>query len=203
MKPTVPTRQFTVESDRSLLVFDDLFDPQEVANFSTIIAQLNYERRDSFDNELNCNIANEPFKRAPFLYPVLEALLDSQSKRFGVSDPTVGLSHVYAAAVDSRTALLPHQDSQAPQAVSFLYYGNVAWRRDWGGETLFYDSAGEVVAGVIPKPGRLAMFHSNIAHRGGAPHPDAPTLRYTIASFFFPGCRIGHEVEAARAQVGS
>lgn len=184
-----PTRQFSVDADRSILVFDGLFDPREIANFSTVIAQLDYERRASFDNELNCNIDNEAFRRAPFLYPALEALLAKYRQRFGISDPSVGLSHVYASAVDPRNSLLPHQDSPVPEAVSFLYYGNVAWKLDWNGETIFYDASGEVVAGVMPKPGRLAMFHSNIFHRGGAPHQDAPTLRYTIASFFFPGCR--------------
>lgn len=183
-----PNLEFTVDGSRKILVFDELFSTDEVSNFAAVIGQLDYERRKSFDNELNCNIEKDAFMKAPFLYPTLEGLFRAHAPCLGVDDPSVGLSHVYASAVSSRNSLAVHQDTPRDQAVSFLYYGNPAWKRDWSGETVFYDSRGESVAAIIPRPGRLAMFHSNIFHRGGAPHDDAPVLRYSVACFFYPGC---------------
>ena len=179
-----PTR-ITKISGRSLLVFDDLFSDAQVRNFSHVLTQLDYERRTSFDGELNALIDNEAFMRAPFLYPVLEELFSGYRERLELPT-TTELSHVYAAAISSAQQPMIHMDLESPEAVTFLYYGNSAWRRDWQGETLFYDADGEAAAAVMPRPGRLAMFHSNIPHRGGAPHRDAPTFRYAVSAFYYP-----------------
>lgn len=51
-------------------------------------------------------------------------------------------------------------------AIMFL---NPVWKREWGGELLFFDAAREALHCVAPKPGRLALFPSNCLHRGGVP----------------------------------
>lgn len=51
-------------------------------------------------------------------------------------------------------------------AIMFL---NAVWKREWGGELLFFDRAREALHCVAPKPGRLALFPSNSLHRGGVP----------------------------------
>jgi len=43
------------------------------------------------------------------------------------------------------------------------------WKREWGGELLFFNKAREAMQCVAPKPGRLALFPSSTLHRGGVP----------------------------------
>ncbi len=192
------TLDATIDDDRRIIVFDGLYDSDRIDNFARVVSQLDYEPRESFDNELNCGIEREAFKRAPFLYPRLQQLFEERRGDFSVTDPSVALSHVYASAVRAGDSLSCHEDHPSPQAISFLYYGNPFWKRDWGGETVFYDRHDEAVAAVNPRPGRLAMFHSNIPHRGSSPHANAPVLRYAVAAFFYPGCaRLDDEVEPA------
>lgn len=172
-------------SGRKVLVFDDLFDRRQVVNFCNVLMELPYERRESFDGELNAVLDNEAFVRAPFLYPVLARLMDEH--RAGLEIPAhTELSHVYAAAMSAGQHPCIHVDLDSPDAVTFLYYANSCWRRDWQGETVFYDAQGDAAAVVSPRPGRLVMFHSNIPHRGGAPHRDAAAVRYAVSAFFYP-----------------
>lgn len=179
-----PSR-LTKISGRMLLVFDDLFTEREISRFAHVITQLDYERRRSFDGELNAVLDNDAFRGAPFLYPVLEQLRETYRERMEIPADTE-LSLVYAAALAAGQQPTIHKDLDSPAAFTFLYYGNAVWKRDWQGETVFYDAEGEAAAVVSPRPGRLVMFHSNIAHRGGVPHRDAPTFRYAVSAFYYP-----------------
>ncbi|MCR9164628.1 MAG: 2OG-Fe(II) oxygenase [Nannocystaceae bacterium] len=180
-----PPARVTNIDDRTLLVFDELFSSSQVRNFAHVVTQLEYTRRASFDGELNANIDEDAFRRAPFLHPVLEALVAEHRAAMNVPDTTT-MSHVYAAAMSSQQQTQIHFDLESPSAITFLYYANAFWRRDWQGETVFYDATGDAAAIVSPRPGRLAMFHSNIAHRAGAPHRDAASLRYAVSVFYYP-----------------
>ncbi|MCH9687821.1 MAG: 2OG-Fe(II) oxygenase [Deltaproteobacteria bacterium] len=182
--PHCPTTIHDV-SGRKVLVFDGLFDERRIANFCHVLMQLPYERRESFDGELNAILDNEAFMAAPFLYPVLCELLAEHRSGLEIPERTE-LSHVYAAATGRGEQPQIHMDLESPDALTFLYYGNACWRRDWQGETVFYDAEGQAAVVVSPRPGRLVMFHSNIAHRGGAPHRDAPTFRYAVSAFYYP-----------------
>lgn len=180
-----PTRTHTI-GDRRVLVYDGLFDEAEIGNFAAVVMQLDFTRRPSFDRELSAIISPDLFRRAPFLHPVTEAIHATQREAFALHDPTVGLSHVYAAAIGPDACGTVHTDTPDPEAITFLYYANAGWRAGWAGETVFYDEAGDAQVVVAPRPGRLAVFHSNILHRAGIPHPDTPTYRYTVSVFYYP-----------------
>ena len=53
--------------------------------------------------------------------------------------------------------------------ISAIIFLNPVWKREWGGELLFFDRAREALHCVAPKPGRLALFPSSTLHRGGIP----------------------------------
>lgn len=79
----------------------------------------------------------------------------------------------------------PHRDSQPPaQDVSAVFYANAHWDIEWGGETLFYDDAGDAVACVMPKPGRVALFRGAILHRNGVPSRECYEPRLTLVFKF-------------------
>ncbi|PRQ06680.1 2OG-Fe(II) oxygenase [Enhygromyxa salina] len=186
MNPT-PTRSHSI-GDRLIQIYDDLLDSEQITNFANVVMQLDYERRPSFDRELSAAVNTEMFRAAPFLFPYTEAVFTSMRETFGLSDPSVGLSHVYAASISSDACGTVHTDTVHPQALTFLYYANSSWRAGWGGETVFYDDDGDAMMVVAPRPGRLVAFHSNILHRAGIPHPDAPTHRYTVSVFYYAEC---------------
>jgi SM-20-related protein len=182
----IPSRAHEID-DRRIYIYDQIFPQSTVHNFANVVSQLNFRRRESFDRELSTPIANEKFCKAPFLWPVTEALFEEVGKRkFGISDPSVCLSHGYAAAMGPGSCGTVHQDIDSAESVTFLYYANLLWKGEWGGETVFYDRSLDAVTAVTPKPGRLVMFHSNLFHRAGVPHPDTPTYRYTVSVFYYP-----------------
>ena len=57
-----------------------------------------------------------------------------------------------------------HYDSQYETDTTILYYANVDYNHDWGGETVFYDESKELIKAVMPKPGRISIFPANVLH---------------------------------------
>lgn len=74
----------------------------------------------------------------------------------------------------------PHKDRDDP-GVTVLVYANAEWDIEWGGETLFYDSTGDAVVCVTPRPGRIVLFRANIMHRNGVPSRECYVERFAIA----------------------
>ena len=64
-----------------------------------------------------------------------------------------------------------------------IIYGNKEWKASWGSETVFFDKNAEdadIIKSVLPKPGRLLIFDSNIPHTGRVPSPDFGNYRYGL-----------------------
>lgn len=75
-----------------------------------------------------------------------------------------------------------HTDTDAPGHKTVLYYCNGYWQPSWHGETLFYTpDRGEIVRAVVPKPGRIVIFDSDIPHAGRDPARTCPVMRVTLA----------------------
>ena len=75
----------------------------------------------------------------------------------------------------------PHQDDAREGTYTLLYYPMPEWRRDWEGETMFYDHTGDIVHAVLPLPNRAVFFDSRIGHAGRPPSRYFLGLRVTIA----------------------
>ena len=65
--------------------------------------------------------------------------------------------------------------------ITVLYYGNLIWHSDWGGETIFYDDQYDAELAVTPRPGRFVVSRGAILHRGGVPSGFCSEERFTIA----------------------
>jgi hypothetical protein len=75
-----------------------------------------------------------------------------------------------------------HRDSpEDSKDVTVLYYANLNWQPDWGGETIFYKDDYDAVLAVSLRPGRLVVSRAAILHRGTVPTPDCYEARLTIA----------------------
>lgn len=78
----------------------------------------------------------------------------------------------------------PHTDP--PGGITAVYYANPEWKENWLGETVFYDEERQPVQAVGVKPGRLALFHSDILHRAGVPSRECFEPRLSVAFKFGP-----------------
>ena len=66
-----------------------------------------------------------------------------------------------------------------------LYYPNLEWRREWGGETMFYTMNNkEIERAVEYKPNRLVVFDGERPHSVRPPTAHSPFLRFTLSMFF-------------------
>ena len=66
-------------------------------------------------------------------------------------------------------------------AVTVLYYANLFWESDWGGETIFFDDNNDAQTVVSPRPGRMVVSRGAILHRGTVPTRACHEERYTVA----------------------
>ena len=76
---------------------------------------------------------------------------------------------------------LPHTDADFADHVTLLYYANRVWKRRMGGETVFFDAAGEIGQSVLPRPGRIALFSGAVQHSARPPLSDVYWPRLTLA----------------------
>jgi hypothetical protein len=80
-----------------------------------------------------------------------------------------------------------HRDSpEDSKDVTVLYYANLIWQLDWGGETIFYNDDNDAVLAVSPRPGRLVVSRAAILHRATVPtrvcYEERLTIAYKLAS---------------------
>jgi SM-20-related protein len=67
---------------------------------------------------------------------------------------------------------------------SIIYYANLDWKPEWGGETLFYnDDHSEILYASVYTPQRLIIFDGEIPHTIRQQNYLAPHYRFTVAMF--------------------
>ena len=95
------------------------------------------------------------------------------------------LERAYVNQVRYGDMTYPHTDaSRNSRNVTAIYYANETWQRQFGGETNFYDFRGENLCAVLPRPGRVVLFHGSIEHNGSPPTRITTLPRYTVVYKF-------------------
>jgi len=74
-----------------------------------------------------------------------------------------------------------HVDDAREGCPTLIYYPMPQWNPDWEGETLFFNSYGDVLAGVMPLPNRAVLFDGRLSHAGRAPSRHCKGLRVSVA----------------------
>ena len=169
--------------DRSVLVFDDLFSEEFIEAIGIMALRLNYRRSPGYNEQLHYNLEDEFYLRIPIFPKTIAALGAHYKHELGAGDVELKVFHAYAASLRYGDFALGHTDCESPKCLTFLYYANLHWDSDWGGETLFYDRAWDARFAVTPRPGRLILFHANLNHRTGIPLRDCPHSRLTLSVF--------------------
>ena len=172
------SRRYSI-GDKQIVVFDGLFPSDEITKLHQLLARLPYHLSevDSPETRYNRNwAANLPLPMATGT-PILKRCVELAREFY--ADRPLELHRVYVNFNRYGDMQYAHQDAQ--EGVTALYYANAQWNEDWGGETIFYDDGREPVYVVAPKPGRLALFHPSILHRGGVPSRVCWDARLTVA----------------------
>lgn len=76
-----------------------------------------------------------------------------------------------------------HRDNRPrEEGTTVILFCNEHWATCWGGELIFYDQLKQdIIATVMPKPGRAVLFSGHIPHSARSPSALCDQLRMTIA----------------------
>jgi hypothetical protein len=173
-------RRFLI-SGRELFICDGFIDPDFVGKIGNIIKTLRYQRKEKSRPDVpaaaaSADIADAALKVDPFflrLRQVAEQLFPGEVLR---DQRAYVNSSVYGDIYYTHRDCSVHRNH-----VTVLYYVNLAWQTDWGGETIFYDDDYEPQLVVSPKAGRMVISRGAILHRGTVPTRVCHEERYTIA----------------------
>lgn len=68
----------------------------------------------------------------------------------------------------------------------FLYYVNMEWQDQWGGETLFFNKKKntDIIFGSRYTPGRVIWFDGEYPHTIKSQSRNAPQYRFSVSLFF-------------------
>jgi SM-20-related protein len=82
---------------------------------------------------------------------------------------TEGRTHHDVADIESR-----------PLHRTAIVFCNREWKIEWAGETLVFDEANEVIAAVVPKPGRVLKISGDPIHVGRSVSKTCPSDRRVL-----------------------
>jgi hypothetical protein len=102
---------------------------------------------------------------------------------------TLATKRIYITEIRYGENTLMHADwwpgkKRGDLGITAIIFLNPAWKREWGGEILFFDKAREAVHCVAARPGRLALFPCSTLHRGGVPSRLFYEARRTLVVMF-------------------
>ncbi|HVW75961.1 MAG TPA: 2OG-Fe(II) oxygenase [Rhizomicrobium sp.] len=168
-------------SGRELFVCDNMVDAMMVQQVGALVRTLHYVRKEKSRPGVPglaavCDIAAERIGSDPFLRGVRQAV----ERLF--PDEQFSDQRAYVNRSVYGDGYFVHRDCAAHEAhVTALYYANLEWQPDWGGETIYYTDEEDAELAVMPRPGRLLIARGAILHRGNVPTRVCYEERYTLA----------------------
>ena len=166
---------------REIFVCDNFIAADDALRLDQLLKSLHYQRPERSRDD------TPPSGLAAALS---DALLDSESFfgdmwQFGLdmfAGERFARERAYVNNCQFGDVYFPHRDCAAElKNVTVLYYANLRWHSDWGGETIFYDDAYDAQIAVTPRPGRIIASRGAILHKGGVPARICYDQRLTIA----------------------
>jgi hypothetical protein len=176
-----PRIRKSVISGREIFVCDNVIDPMMVKQVGTLVRTLHYVRKEksrpgvpglaAVSDIPAERIAIDPFLRQ--LRQIVERVFPDE--QFSDQRAYVNCS-VYGDGYYSHRDCATHEHH-----VTALYYANLDWHPDWGGETIYYNDEEDAELAVMPRPGRLVVARGALLHRGCVPTRICYDERYTLA----------------------
>ena len=181
MTSAEPKIRKSIISGRELFVCDDLIEPAMIQQVGTLVRTLHYVRKEKSRPGVPglaavCDIPAERIAIDPFL----RGLRQTVERLF----PTEQFSdqRAYVNCSMYGDSYYVHRDCDAHKRhVTALYYANLEWQPDWGGETIYYNDDEDAELVISPRPGRLVIARGALLHRGNVPTRSCHEERYTLA----------------------
>ena len=169
---------------RSIEVYDDVFTYDQKLRLYNFFRNSSYGIGWEDTNEIEnsnykyfyCNWSNEDLQNSKFFdflknKDFFENLLESYISKKTVANLSYP-NNVYFCHTH-------------PQEKVLLYYGNIQWKQEWAGETLFFDEEGkEILYASAYVPGRVIIFDGVIPHTIRAQSSAAPHFRFSLSVFW-------------------
>jgi hypothetical protein len=168
-------------SGRELFICDNMIDSAMVDRVGALVRTLHYLHKEKSRPGVPglaavCDIPAERISTDPFLgalRQVVERLFPGE--KFSDQRAYVNCS-AYGDSYYLHRDCAPHE-----QHVTALYYANLEWEPDWGGETIYYNDDQDAELVISPRPGRLVIARGAVLHRGNVPTRSCYEQRYTLA----------------------
>jgi len=168
-------------SGRELLVCDDMVEPVMIEKIGALVKTLSYRRKEKSRPGVPglaavSEIAAEQIPNNTFL----QHLKRIAQEMF--PDEQLGDQRAYVNSSLYGDSYYLHRDcSEDEKHVTVLYYANLHWEPDWGGETIFFNDNYNAEAVVSLRPGRVVVARGAILHRGTVPTRSCYEERLTLA----------------------
>jgi len=181
MTDTEPKIRKSMISGRELFVCDGMVKPVMQQQISTLVRTMHFVRTEKSRLGVPglvavCNIAPETLATDTFL----RGLRQTVERLFPDEQFTDQRAYVNCSVYGD--AYYIHRDCAAYERhVTALYYVNLEWQPDWGGETIYYNDEEDVEFAIAPRPGRLVIARGAVLHRGNVPTRSCYEERYTLA----------------------
>ena len=181
MTATAPIVRKTLISGREVFVCDNIIDPMMVKQIGAVVRSIHYLRKEKSRPGVPglAAVSDIPLERVtvdPFLRNVRHIVEQTfPTEQFLDQRAYVNCS-VYGDSYYTHRDCAAHE-----QHITALYYANLEWQPDWGGETIYYNDEEDAEFVVLPRPGRLIIARGAVLHRGNVPTRICYEERYTLA----------------------
>lgn len=179
--------QYTLSTGEIIYIFDNVFAYSDVERIRSYVEHSPYRLGRISNTTLN-SVDQNTFFQTDYTKSDIDRLKLFDNTNFAnifqkyLSDQTLHRSWVNVSTY--LTDFRFHPDSYIAGNKSLLYYVNTKWNEDWGGETLFKNSNGDVEKAVEFKPNRMVIFNNNIGHRAAQVALNADMYRFILVLQF-------------------
>jgi Rps23 Pro-64 3,4-dihydroxylase Tpa1-like proline 4-hydroxylase len=167
-------------------IYDDLMsiDEAKILHNSLLLANYNYLHVSEKENKLY--ITSKDYK----LLQAEISISDFSNMKIGdlflkavenYSDVNkIKLERVFSLCSKYGSTDYCHKDYfENGNGISAVYFSNLEWEADWGGEIIFFDEQGNDIA-ISYKPRRLLIFNGTINHKAGLPTRICKKVRISL-----------------------
>jgi hypothetical protein len=158
-----------------LFVFDNALDSDDIGTILTLQKAGKIDAKGSSTGTRNHETPHSGIEMSPQIFNQsgLHAKLQAEiENRYCCTNLTTKRIYITESRYGENTLI--HSDWWADKkkgdlGITAIVFLNPVWKREWGGELMFFDKKREAMHCVAPKPGRLTLFPSSTLHRGGVP----------------------------------
>jgi SM-20-related protein len=181
MATTEKTVGRVVISGRELFICDNFVDPAMVTDIGNGLKTMPFVRKEKSRPEVPGVVASADINAALLTKDPLFLQLRAIAEKMFPGEVLHDLRAYVNSAVYGDSYFVHRDSPEDSKDVTVLYYANLIWQLDWGGETIFYNDDNDAVLAVSPRPGRLVVSRAAILHRATVPTRVCYEERLTIA----------------------